>query len=86
MTYRLRNAVRAPLSIEAQYKDHDVHVWRDYESEPWYMVVRAPSGFKACEGYVPDSAGWPIRDAVTYALRGAMLIPAPNDSQNGRTD
>jgi hypothetical protein len=77
MNYRLRNVVRTARSVEAQYKDYEIHVWRDHEFESWYMQVRSPAGSRVCDGYVPDSAGWPIRDAVTHALRGAMLIPAP---------
>lgn len=57
-----------------QFKGHGIYIERDHPSVNWYIIVKAPDGCNAYDGWWLDSEGKPVDDAVKEALRGAMLL------------
>lgn len=56
-----------------EYKDHKIHLSRENRKSDWYIWVYAPSGALAYDGYWRGSARKPIREAVSEAIRGALI-------------
>lgn len=57
-----------------RFKRHDIHIQRDEKMFGWwYIIVTAPCGSKAYNGWWHDSADRTADEAIAEAKRGAML-------------
>lgn len=62
-----------PEVHEVRFKRHNIRVSKDRPASNWYIVVTAPSGLRAYDGWWPDSADKSWQDAVAEAKDGACL-------------
>jgi hypothetical protein len=59
-----------------RFKRHDITVSKDSLDANWYIVVTAPNGVRAYDGWWAESAAKTWCDAVSEAKHGAMLTPS----------
>lgn len=65
------------------FKRHAIHVERDQKMFGWwYIIVTAPNGCHAYNGWWRDSAGRTADEAIAEAKRGAMLETTSKEKSN----
>ena len=80
---RLRCIERSPRLFYGRYKGHEVGVERDHKGR-WCFLVICPDGTRAADGITREPCSQ--REAIIYALRGALLWPNVRDEQRARTE
>lgn len=73
---RVRTVCEDKRSGTYRYKGHDIEIDYDQRHDGWYIVVMAPNGMRAYDGWWRDSSGKNHREAVLEAIRGAQLQSA----------
>lgn len=73
MTPRVRTLWECSFEGHYAYKGHQIGVARDGKVGDWYIVVTAPNGVRAYDGWWAGSAGKSRREAVLEAIRGACI-------------
>lgn len=70
---RLRCTEKWPNGFYGTYRGHQVAIERDHKSRPWTFLVVCPDGTRAADGVMREQTT--MREAIIYALRGALLWP-----------
>ena len=70
---RLRCTEKWPNGFYGTYRGHQVAIERDHKSRPWAFLVICPDGTHAADGVMREQTT--MREAIIYALRGALLWP-----------
>lgn len=72
--FRVRTDEQWENGFYGRYKGHAIGIERDHPNSEWYIVVTAPNGLPAYDGWWRDSKHKPIREAIEQALRGSLLL------------
>jgi hypothetical protein len=69
----MRIAAKRPQKATRIIGGHLIQVARESVADDWYIIVTAPCGRLAYDGWWRDSAGKLVREAIAEAKRGAMI-------------
>lgn len=77
-TPRVRTVFQDDDSGHYRYRRHEVEISYEQPRDCWYIVVTAPNGVRAYDGWWYAGSGKTHREALMEALNGAMLWPNTN--------
>lgn len=80
---RLRCTEKWENGFYGTYRKHQVAIERDDKSRPWTFLVIGPDGIRAADGVMRERTT--MREAIIYALRGALLWPNTKVRHGGET-
>jgi hypothetical protein len=63
-----------------KYRGHQIAIERDGEKTDWYIIVTAPDGTRAYDGWWRGGRGKPVELAILNALEGSLLLDRKKSS------
>jgi hypothetical protein len=81
---RLRCSEKWANGFYGTYRGHQVAIERDSRNDPWTFLVVCPDGTYAADGVMRERTT--MREAIIYALRGALLWPNIAAQPTARTE
>jgi hypothetical protein len=66
---------KAEHHFYGRYRGHEIGIERDGRKTEWYIIVTAPDGTRAYDGWFKGSVGMHVNYAIYQALEGSLLLP-----------